>query len=210
MSMLNRWQAILSVVCLSLSSVAAESGTLEGRVCRSDGQPIKDANVRLENLSHRFEAALSRTDKRGEYRFRNVAFGTYKVSVSSGNVTQGFVERVKVKGNKRVDLKIGSVKSAGDTKGKHLVWVPPRTGSHIGGGWEEVGDSKTSDSTMPDLLKAENSVGFGSAALSKSGVVNSVVGGTRGPFSATQIGVNPHPPRRAQRGVAWSQPPRLS
>ena len=191
--MLTKWQAVLSVVSLSLGSLAAETGTLEGRVCRSDGQPIKNANVRLESLSHRFEAAISKTDERGEYRFRNVEFGTYEVRIASGNVMQGLVEGVKVKGNKRVDFKIGSVKPAVVTKGKHLVWVPPRTGTHIGGGWEEVSDANTSVSPMPDLLKAENSIG--TATLSKGGVVSSVVGGTQGTFNATHIGVNPHPPR---------------
>jgi hypothetical protein len=30
--------------------------------------------------------------------------------------------------------------SAAEKKGKHMVWVPPSTGSHIGGRWVEVPD----------------------------------------------------------------------
>ena len=57
--MLNRWQAVLSVVCLSLSSgaVPVNGSTLEGKVCGPDGQPIKGADVGLQNLSVAFKAA---------------------------------------------------------------------------------------------------------------------------------------------------------
>ena len=65
----NSWQAVLSVVCLSLSSVAVNGSTLEGKVCGPDGQPIKGADVRLQNSSLTLAAALTRTDVRGQYRF---------------------------------------------------------------------------------------------------------------------------------------------
>jgi hypothetical protein len=33
--------------------------------------------------------------------------------------------------------------NAGQKKGKHMVWVPASTGSHIGGRWVEVPDGAT-------------------------------------------------------------------
>jgi hypothetical protein len=33
--------------------------------------------------------------------------------------------------------------SGGQKKGKHMVWVPAATGSHIGGRWVEVPDGAT-------------------------------------------------------------------
>jgi len=44
--------------------------------------------------------------------------------------------------------------SAGQKKGKHMVWVPPATGSHIGGSWVEVDDNATSAPGTLNVQKA--------------------------------------------------------
>ena len=191
--MLNSWQAVLSAVCLSLSNVAVavNGSTLEGKVCGPDGQPIKGADVGLQNLSVAFEAALTKTDVRGQYRFRNVAPGTYKVSVSSATVVQRLTD-VNIDGNKRVDLQISPVNSAARTKGKHLVWVPPPTGTNIGGRWKEVDNTGASAPTLASVSKGElDSITAASGAVSKRGNMTSVIGGTQGTFTASQIGIKP-------------------
>ena len=33
------------------------------------------------------------------------------------------------------------VNNAGAKSGKHMVWVPPNTGSHIGGSWVDEGET---------------------------------------------------------------------
>jgi hypothetical protein len=187
--MLNRWQAVLSVVCLSLSSgaVPVKGSTLEGKVCGPDGQPIKGADVGLQNLSVAFEAALTKTDVRGQYRFRNVVPGTYKVSVSSATVVQRLTD-VKIDGNKRVDLQISPVNSATRTKGKHLVRIPPPTGTNIGSRWKEMDDTGAS---MARVFQGDlNSTAVTSTGVPRNRAVTSV-GGTQGAFTATQIGIKP-------------------
>jgi hypothetical protein len=187
--MLNSWQAVLSVVCLSLSSVAVNGSTLEGKVCGSDGQPIKGADVRLQNSSLTLAAALTRTDVRGQYRFMNVASGTYKVSVSPTNVAQSLIADVKVDGNKRVDLKINPVNSAAGTKEKHLVWVPSPTGTNIGGRWKDVDNTGV---PAASVFKGDlSSMTVASGAVSRRGNMTSVIGGTQGTFTASQIGIKP-------------------
>jgi len=187
--MLNSWQALLSVVCLSLSSVAVNGSTLEGKVCGLDGQPIKGADVRLQNSSATLEAALTKTDVRGQYRFMNVASGKYKVSVSSANVAQRLIADVKVDGNKRVDLKISPVNSAARTQGKHRVWVPPPTGTNIGGRWKEVDNT---GAPVANVLKGDlNSTVVASTGVPRHSAGRSVIGGTQGTFTASQIGLNP-------------------
>jgi hypothetical protein len=191
--MLNSWQAVLSVVCLALSTVAVavKGSTLEGKVSGPDGQPIKGADVRLKNSSPKSEAALTKTDVRGQYRFRNVAPGTYKVSVSSSNVVQRLIADVKVDENKRVVLQISPVDSGARTKGKHRVWMPPQTGTHIGGGWKEVDDTRALAPTPASVFKGDaNSIAVASG-VSRKGTVTSIVGGTRGTFTAIQIGIKP-------------------
>lgn len=189
--MLNSWQALLSVVCLSLSSVAVavQGSTLEGKVCGPDGQPIKGADVRLQNSSPRLEAALTKTDVRGQYRFGNVAPGTYKVSVSSANVAQKLIADVKLDGNKRVDLQISPVNSAARTKGKQLVWLPPPTGTNIGGRWKELDNTGASAARV---FKGDlNSTVVAATGVPRHGSVTSVIGGTQGAFTASQIGIKP-------------------
>jgi len=187
--MLNSWQAMLSVVCLSLSSVAVNGSTLEGKVFGADGQPIKGADVRLQNSSAGLEAALTKTDVRGQYRFMNVASGKYKVSVSPTNAAQRLIADVKVDGNKRVDLKISPVNFATRTKEKHLVWVPPPTGSNLGGRWKEMDNT---GATVTNVFKGDlNSTTIALTGVARHGSMGSVVGGTQGTFVATQIGVKP-------------------
>ena len=45
------------------------------------------------------------------------------------------------------DLKPSSASqaSAATKKGKHMVWMPPATGSHTGGRWVEVDENGSSD-----------------------------------------------------------------
>ena len=185
--MLNSWQTVLSVVCLSLSGVVVNGSTLEGKISGPDGQPIKGADVRLQNSSARLEAMLTKTDMRGQYRFINVASGKYKVSVSSANVVQ--LADVKVDGNKRVDLQISPADSAATTKEKHLVRVPPPTGTNIGGGWKEVDNT---GAPVANVFKGDlNSTAVAFTGVSRHGTMTSVIGGTQGTFTATQIGIKP-------------------
>jgi len=187
--MLNSWQAVLSVVCLSLSSVAVNGSTLEGKVSGPDGQPIKGADVRLQNSSATLEAALTKTDTRGQYRFMNVASGKYKVSVSSANATQRLIADVKVEGNKRVDLKINPANSAASTKEKRRVWVPPPTGSYLGGRWKEVDNT---GAPVANVFKSDlNSTTVAATGVPRHGTATSLVGGTQGTFTASQIGIKP-------------------
>src|SRR6478609_11206866 len=187
--MLNSWQAVLSVVCLSLSSVAVNGSTLEGKVCGPDGQPIKGADVRLQNSSLRLEAALTKTDVRGQYRFINVSSGTYKVSVSPANAERNLIADVKVDGDRRVDLKISPANSAAGTKAKHLVRMPPPTGTNIGGRWKEVDNT---GAPVASVFKADlNSTTIASAGVPRHGPVTSVIGGTQGTVIASQIGIRP-------------------
>lgn len=188
--MLNSWQAVLSVVCLSLGSVAVavEGSTLEGRVFGPDNQPIKGADIRLESSSSMFVAALAKTDVRGQYRFRNVAPGTYKVTVSSANVVHKFTPDVMVEGDKRVNIEINPANSAAPTKGKHLVRIPPSTGTQIGGRGKEVDDTGVSTAA---LLKGDlNTIPVAYTGAPRS-VATSVVGGTQGTFIASQLSTKP-------------------
>ena len=185
--MLNSWQAMLSVVCLSLGSVAVDGSTLEGKISGPDGQPIKGADVRLQNSSAKLEAVLTKTDVRGQYRFGNVAPGMYKVSVSPANVERNLIANVKVDGDKRINLKISPEDSAAGTKAKHPARTQPRTGTNIAGGWKGIDNTSAS---MAKAFKGDmSSMTVVSGAVSSNAA--SVMGGTRGAFVASQATVKP-------------------
>jgi hypothetical protein len=188
--MLNSWQAVLSVLCLSLSGFAVNGSTLEGKISGPDGHPIKGADVRLQNSSVRLEAVLTKTDVHGQYRFMNVAPGKYNVSVSSSaNAAQRSIADVKIDGNKRVDLKINPMNSAARTKEKHVVWVPPPTGTNIGGRWKELDNT---GAPVTNVFKGDlNSTAVVLTGVPRHGAITSVIGGTQGTFTASQIGVKP-------------------
>ncbi len=44
--------------------------------------------------------------------------------------------------------------NAAEKKGKHMVWMPSNTGSHIGGGWVEVDDGGNVDAGALNVKKA--------------------------------------------------------
>ena len=187
--MLKSWQAALSVVFLSLSSVAVNGSSLEGKVLGPDGQPIKGADVRLQNSAPKLEAALTKTDVRGQYRFINVAPGTYKVSVSSANVEQRLIADVKVDGNKRVDLKVSPENSAARAKEKHLVRVPTPTGSQIGGRFREVDNTGAS---MASVFRGDlNTIPVATAGAPRNANARSIISGTQGTFVASQASIRP-------------------
>ncbi len=73
--------AIASI--LAASSLHAQStGSVEGRVIGADGgEPLADLTVRLENALSGFSRQTV-TDADGVYRFRNVPFQTYSLSIS--------------------------------------------------------------------------------------------------------------------------------
>src|SRR5205807_1948833 len=64
--------------------------------------------------------------------------GLYKISVLINGTPKSSVTIKTVTENARVDF---DLKTSPAKRVKHYVWVPARTGSHMGGGWVEVDSS---------------------------------------------------------------------
>src|SRR6184192_3120093 len=115
--------------------VAALGQSIEGTVRGSDGKALKDAEVRVEGKDKK--VATTKTDARGHYSYARLSPGVYKVSVVLGGAVQSSVNVKTAPNNSKIDF---DLKPASANKVKHYVWVPARTGSHMGSGWVEVDD----------------------------------------------------------------------
>ena len=69
--------------------------------------------------------------------------GAVKASITNTKTKAGQTTQLNF------DLKqFQSQASAGQKKGKHMVWVPASTGSHIGGRWVDVPDGSVEPGTL--------------------------------------------------------------
>src|SRR5437762_14277661 len=128
--------------CLTLAALATtaaictafgQSGGVSGTVRGADGRPAQGAQIRFEGKERSNFATT--TDAHGKYAYKGLPPGLYKISVLINGTPKSSVTIKTVTENARVDfdLKTSPAKSV-----KHYVWVPARTGSHMGGGWMEV------------------------------------------------------------------------
>jgi len=81
--------------------------------------------------------------------------GVYRVTLVVNGAVKASITNTKTKADQTTQLNFdlkpvaAAQASAGQKKGKHMVWVPPATGSHIGGSWVEVDDgAKTEPGTL--------------------------------------------------------------
>jgi hypothetical protein len=71
------------------------------------------------------------------------------VTLVVNGAVKGSITNTKTKENQTTQLNFdlkpvpAAQASAGQKKGKHMVWVPASTGTHIGGRWVEVPDGAT-------------------------------------------------------------------
>jgi hypothetical protein len=137
------------VAVAGVFSGAAFGQSIEGTVRGSDGKALKDAEVRVEGKDKK--VATTKTDARGRYSYARLSPGVYKVSVVLGGAVQSSVNVKTAPNNSKIDF---DLKPASANKVKHYVWVPARTGSHMGSGWVEVDDG---GNAAPGALNSQTS-----------------------------------------------------
>ena len=139
------------VAVTGVFSGAAFGQSIEGTVRGSDGKALKDAEVRVEGKDKK--VATTKTDARGHYSYARLSPGVYKVSVVLGGTVQASVNVKTAPNNSKIDF---DLKATTGKKVKHYVWVPARTGSHMGSGWVEVDDA---GNAAPGALNTDTASG---------------------------------------------------
>ena len=135
-----------SQAALRTNKITAEGpASIQGFVKAAKGEPIKGADVRIESRDGKQVFSTAKTDARGRYISRGLQPGVYRVTLLVDGAVKASITNTQTKANQptqlNFDLKPAS--QAGNTAkgGNHMVWVPARTGSHIGGNWVEVNDN---------------------------------------------------------------------
>jgi hypothetical protein len=135
---------------LCAANVWAGPASIQGVVKDAKGQPIKGADVRVESRDGKQLFNTVKTDGKGRYISQGLQPGVYRVSLVVIGAVKASITNTSIKSNQATqlnfDLKPASPSQAntGQTKGKHMVWMPPSTGSHTGGRWVEVDDNGAS------------------------------------------------------------------
>jgi len=131
---------------LSVASAWAGPVSIQGIVKDAKGQPIKGADVRIESKDGKQLFGTVKTDTQGRYISQGLQPGVYRVSLVVNGTVKGSIMNTKTKADQATQLNLdlrplpAAQVNAAEKKGKHLVWVPPSTGSNIGGRWVEVPD----------------------------------------------------------------------
>ena len=131
---------------LCAANAWAGPASIQGIVKDAQGKPIKGADVRIESRDGKQLFNTTKTDTQGRYISQGLQPGVYRVSLVVKGAVKAAVGNTKTKSDQATQLNFdlkpvaASQASAGAKKGKHMVWMPPATGSHTGGRWVEVPD----------------------------------------------------------------------
>ena len=134
---------------LSVVTAWAGGSAIQGVAKDAKGQAIKGADVRVESKDGKQHFNAVKTDAKGRYISDGLPAGVYRVTLVVNGAVKGSIANTKTKANQTTVLNFdlnpvpASKGTAEQKKGKHMVWVPAGTGTHIGGRWVEVPDGAT-------------------------------------------------------------------
>jgi hypothetical protein len=118
--------------------------SIQGFVKDAKGEPIEGTDVRIESRDGKQVFSTVKTDPKGRYISQGLQPGIYRVTLLVDGAVKASIMNTQTKANQptllNFDLKTTSQAGNIVKGGKHMVWVPSRTGSHIGGNWVEVDD----------------------------------------------------------------------
>lgn len=118
--------------------------SIQGFVKAAKGEPINGADVRIESRDGKQVFSTVKTDAKGRYTSHGLQPGVYQVTLLVNGAVKASIMNTQTKANQptelNFDLKTASQAGNGAKREKQMVWVPARTGSHIGGSWVEVDD----------------------------------------------------------------------
>jgi hypothetical protein len=145
---------------LFTASAWAGPASIQGTVRDAKGQPIKGGEIRIQSRDGKQLLDTVKTDSQGRYLSQNLQPGNYRVSLIVNGGVKASIMNTKTKADQATQLNFdlrptpAAQASTEQKKGKHLVWIPPSTGSHMGGRWVEVDDGGAAAAGTLNVQKA--------------------------------------------------------
>jgi serine/threonine protein kinase len=125
-------------------STADGPASIQGFVKDANGEPVKGTDVRIESRDGKQVFSTVKTDSKGRYTSQGLQPGVYRVTLLVDGAVKASIMNTQTKANQPTQLNfdLKSTSQAGNSakSKKRMVWVPGRTGTHIGGTWVEVDD----------------------------------------------------------------------
>jgi TolB-like protein/tRNA A-37 threonylcarbamoyl transferase component Bud32 len=130
---------------LRTNKVTADGpASIQGFVKDAKGEPIKGTDVRIESRDGKQLFSTVKTDSKGRYISQGLQPGVYRVTLLVNGAVKASIMNTQTKANQptQLNFELKPSSQAGNIAKaeKRMVWVPSRTGSHIGGNWVEVDD----------------------------------------------------------------------
>jgi hypothetical protein len=149
----------IGVIGMMLCAATAWAGpaSIQGIVKDAKGQPIKGANVQVASKDGKQLYNTVKTDGQGRYLSQP---GVYRVSLVVNGAVKASISNTKARPDQSTvlnfDLKPAAAGQASTQQksGKHMVWIPAETGSHMGGRWVEVDDNAASNTGALNVKRA--------------------------------------------------------
>jgi hypothetical protein len=134
---------------LFTASAWAGNSVLQGIVKDPKGHPLQGADVRIEAKDGSKLFQTVKTDASGRYISDGLPAGIYRVTLVVNGAVKASINNTKTKpsGTTQLNFELRPTSPsqvfASGSKGKHMVWMPSNTGTHLGGRWIEVDDTGT-------------------------------------------------------------------
>ena len=144
---------------LCAATAWAGPASIQGIVKDAQGKPIKGADVRIESRDGKQLFNTAKTDTQGRYISQGLQPGVYRVALVVNGAVKASITNTKTKADQATQLNFdlkpvaASQASAAGKSGKHKVWVPSNTGSHIGGSWVEVDEGGNAGASALNVKK---------------------------------------------------------
>src|SRR5438477_11980267 len=149
----------IGLILLATSAWAASS-VLQGIVKDPKGHPIKGADVRIETKDGSKLLKTVKTDANGHYVSDGLPAGVYRVTLIVNGAVKSSINNTKTKADGPTQLNFdlkpvpAAQAKAAAKGGKHMVWVPASTGSHVGGRWVGVDESGNAEPGALNIKRA--------------------------------------------------------
>jgi serine/threonine protein kinase len=140
---------------LQTNKITAEGpASIQGFVKDAKGAPIKGADIRIESRDGKQIFRAVKTDPKGRYVSQGLQPGGYRVTLLVNGTVKASIMNTQTNANEptqlNFDIKPASQAGTSAKGGKRMVWVPGRTGTHLGGNWVEV-DEKPNEHAGSNL-----------------------------------------------------------